>query len=126
MKHLVFSISLLLALLALGIFTSLGVQWVQEPIADQLEQAANAGFAENWEMAGSLFEKAQDRWETYRNALATIADHGPMEEIDSLFDELEFYRQAKDPALFSSLCNRLSQLAEAIGESLSFSWWNLL
>lgn len=126
MKHLIFSIALLLMLLAAGIFSSLRVQWVQEPIATQLEQAAQAGFSENWELAGSLFEKAQTRWNTYRNALATVTDHGPMEEIDSLFDELEFYRRAKDPVLFSSLCGRLSQLAEAVGESLRFSWWNLL
>ena len=126
MKQLWLSILLLTVLLAAGIFSSLGARWVQAPVADQLDHAAQAGFSENWELAEDLFRKAQTRWETYRNALATITDHGPMEEIDSLFGQLEFYRQAKDPVLFSSLCKRLSLLTEAIAESLSFSWWNLL
>lgn len=126
MKQLWVSIFLLAALLAGGLLTSWGARQVQEPIALQLEQASQAGFREDWEQAEALCAAARTRWETYRNALAAIADHGPMEEIDSLFGELEVYRQAKDPALFSGLCTRLSMKARSIWESLSLSWWNLL
>ena len=126
MKQFWIGILFLAVLLVGGIVSCAGVRWVQEPIADQLTQAAQAGFSENWELAEDLLEKAKTRWETYRNALATISDHGPMEEIDSLFGELEIYRLAQNPTLFSGLCSRLSLLCRAIAESLSLSWWNLL
>lgn len=126
MKQVWIAVFFLAVLLLGGIVSCVGVRWVQEPIAQQLEQAAQAGFSENWELAEDLLEKAQTRWHAYRHALATISDHGPMEEIDSLFGELEFYRLAKDPTLFSGLCKRLSLLCRAISESLSISWWNLL
>lgn len=126
MKQLWLSVLLLTVLLAAGLFSAFCVRWVQEPISSQLEQAAQAGFLENWEEAERLFHAAQARWETYRNALASITDHRPMEEIDSLFGELESYQKARDPVEFSSLCQRLSLLTRAVGEAHSLSWWNLL
>lgn len=126
MKQLWLGILLLTVLLAAGLFSAFCVRWVQEPISLQLEQAAQAGFSENWEDAEKLSTAAQARWETYRNALASITDHRPMEEIDSLFGELESYQKAKDPVQFSSLCQRLSLLTKAVGEAHSLSWWNLL
>ncbi len=126
MKQLWFGALLLIGLLIAGFGTSFGVRWVQEPITAQLEQAAQAGFREDWEQADALFTAAHARWEKYRSALATISDHGPMEEIDSLFGELEFYRKAADPIQFPALCKRLSQLTQAIGEALYLNWQNLL
>ena len=126
MKQFWIAILFLAVLLVGGIVSCVGVRRVQEPIVNHLEQAAQAGFSENWELAEDLLEKAKTRWETYRNALATISDHGPMEEIDSLFGELEIYRLAQNPTLFAGLCSRLSLLCRAIAESLSLSWWNLL
>ena len=126
MKQIWFGALLLIALLLAGIVSSLGIRWVQDPIASQLEQAAQAGFCENWDRADTLCAAAHTRWETYRNALATVADHEPMEEIDSLFGELELYRRARDPVLFSGLCQRLCLLTRAVGEAHSLSWWNLL
>lgn len=126
MKQLLFAIFLLILLLAVGVATMLGVRWVQAPISAQLEQAAQAGFSEDWSEAEKLCSAAQARWETYRDALAAFTDHRPMEEIDGLFGELESYKNAKDPVLFSSLCRRLSLLTQAIGEAQALSWWSLL
>ena len=126
MKQLAFGILLLAALLLGGIVSSCGIRWVQAPITAQLQQAAEAGLGEDWEQADALCDAAKTRWETYRHALAAVIDHGPMEEIDSLFGEMDVLRQAKDRVLFSSLCRRVSLLTQAIGESLSLNWWNLL
>ena len=126
MKPFTFPLLLLTVLLVGGIVSSYGVQWVQEPITQGLTQAAEAGFLENWDRAEALCDAARQRWEAYRHALAAVIDHEPMEEIDSLFGEMEVLRQAKDTVLFSSLCRRLSRLTDAIGDALSLSWWNLL
>ena len=126
MKPFAFPLLLLAALLIGGIVSSSWVRWVQEPITDGLELAAEAGALENWEQAKTLCDAARQRWEAYRHALAAVMDHRPMEEIDSLFGEMDFYRQAKNSALFSGICQRLSRMTQALGEALSFSWWNLL
>ena len=126
MKQLLFGIGLLLLLLVGGLLSSFGVRWVQAPIASQLEEAAEAGFLENWAEAEARFAAARSRWKRYNSVLASIADHGPMEEIDCLFGELEFYIRSRDPVLFAGLCSRLSQLAQALGETHLLRWWNLL
>ena len=48
MKPFAFPLLLLAALLIGGIVSSSWVRWVQEPITDGLEQAAEAGALENW------------------------------------------------------------------------------
>ena len=126
MKHLWIGVSLLICLLVAGGISSYGVQQAQKPLTEQLEQAADMGFQEDWAQAQKHFAAAQTRWEKYRKFLAAFVDHEPMEEIDSFFGQTELYIQAKDPVLFAGVCRRLSQLTEAIGEAHRLSWWNLL
>lgn len=126
MKQLWFGIGLLVLLLVGGIFSSFFIQQTQSPISAQLDRAADAGFLEKWEEAQQRFSSAQTRWEKHKKVLAAIADHGPMEEIDCLFEELEFYIRAEESAMFAGLCSRLSQLFRSLAESNLLSWWNLL
>lgn len=126
MKHLWIGATLLVCLLVAGGFSSYGVQQAQNPLTSQLKQAAEAGLREDWEQAEAFFVSAQTRWEKYRRFLAAFVDHKPMEEIDSLFGELEIYQKAKDPTHFAGVCSRLSQLAQAIRDAHRLSWWNLL
>jgi len=49
-----------------------------------------------------------------------------MDEIDSLFAQLEVFRQAGLWGDFSACCRRLSRLIEAMAEAHSLTWWNLL
>lgn len=126
MKHLWFGALLLGCLLASGAVSSYGVQQTQSRIVSQLEQAAEAGFSENWEQAEKFLTAAQGQWEKCRHFLAAFLDHDPMDEIDSLFGELKIYQKAKDSTLFAGLCQRLNQLAQAIRDSHKLNWWNLL
>jgi hypothetical protein len=126
MKQLWFGALLLIVLLLAGFASSVGIRWVQDPISSQLEQAAAAGFSEDWEQAEALFAAAQARWKTYRTLLSSISDHAPMDKIDGLFEELEIYKQARYPVLFSALCKQLSLLTRTIGEAHRLNWWNLL
>ena len=126
MKHLWIGALLLCCLLVLGAVVSYGVQQVQKPLTAQLEQAAEAGFGEDWTNAEGFLTAARDQWEKYRNFLAAVVDHKPMEEIDSLFGEVEVYQKIKDSTLFAGTCQKLGQLTQAIGEAYRLSWWNLL
>ena len=126
MKHLWIGALLLCCLLVLGAVVSYGVQQVQKPLTAQLEQAAMAGFEGDWSGAEDSLNAARDRWEKYRKFLAAVVDHKPMEEIDSLFGELEFYQKARNSTLFAGTCQKLGQLTQSIGESYRLNWWNLL
>ena len=109
-----------------GAAVSYGVQQVQKPLTAQLEQAAAAGFGGDWLDAEDFLTAAREQWEKYRNFLAAVVDHKPMEEIDSLFGQVEIYQKAKDSTLFAGTCQKLGQLTQAIGEAYRLSWWNLL
>lgn len=126
MKHLWIGVWLLAGLLVAGGVSSYGVQQAQEAVTAQLEQAAEAGLREEWDQAERFFAAAQARWEKYRKFLAAFVEHGPMEEVDSLFGELEQYQKGENALLFAGTCRRLSQMTQAIGEAHRLSWWNLL
>ena len=118
--------ALLAALLLLGIFSSLAMGLFHEPMAELLDRASEYALAENWEQAERLSDLAEDKWEEMWHFSASFADHGPMEEIDSLFAQLEVYRQVRDTVGFAAACASLSRQLEAMGDAHEMSWWNLL
>ena len=54
------------------------------------------------------------------------ADHAPMDEIDSLFAQMEVYAQARDSLHFGSYCARLAELITAVSDAHQLNWWNFL
>ena len=126
MKHFWAGIGLLAVLLALGLWTSHTMEDVHTPIADSLKLAAEKALS--GDAAGGVEDarKAQIQWERYRHATASVADHEPMEEADSLFAQLDSFIAAADMTRFAACCARLSELVRAISEAHTLSWWNLL
>ena len=126
MKRLWIGVSILLLLLGIGIGITLFADQVQTRISDMLTQAADAALIGDWDTAKTLSTAARDQWDANRNITASIAAHEPMEEIDSLFSQLEIYEKTRQVISFSSCCEALSIFTKAIGESQSVSWWSLL
>lgn len=126
MKRLWVGVLILLLLLGAGIGITVFADHVHTGISDTLVQAADAALAGDWDAATTLSAAARNRWNTYRNITASIADHEPMEEIDSLFSQLEVYETTRQALSFSACCEALSVFTKAIGESQSVSWWSLL
>ncbi len=119
-------VGLLIGLLVLGFGVSSAMDSAHREIADTLEQAAQAVFSGEVEEGVSQAEQAQRKWESCWKATASAADHEPMDEIDSLFAQMEMYRKFGDQTEFAACCRRLSQLVRAVGEAHAFNWWNLL
>lgn len=117
---------LLILLLAAGIGATLGMQRVCDPITRSLTSAADAVQTGQWEQAESQAQAARQRWEHYRDNVAAIASHEPMEEVEALFRALEIFSRQRDTVRFADCCARLTALTTAISESQSFSWWNVL
>ena len=62
----------------------------------------------------------------HQKTTAAVVDHEPMEEVESLFAQLDVYLKARDPVAYCACCASLEVFARAIGESHSVSWWSLL
>ena len=126
MRRLWIGFGVLAALLALGAAVSWGMDVVHRPAARQLEQAADAALAGNWQEAQRHADGAQSRWQRYRKFTASVADHTPMEEIESLFARVHICSAARDTVEFAASCAELSQKLLAMGEAHRLTWENLL
>ena len=119
-------IGILVVLLLIGIFVTLYTADAQDRIAQVLSESRESAAVGQWEKAAGKYFQARERWEKHRKSIASIVDHEPMEEADSLFAQLEVYLKARDPVAYCSCCASLEVFARAIGESHSVSWWSLL
>ncbi len=117
---------LLLFLLVIGGVSSWAMVRFTGPIGESMARAAEAALREDWAEAEALAGQARARWEKYWNFCAAFADHGPMENINGLFAQLEVYTQSRDIQNFAAVCAQLSEDTKAIGEAQSLTWWNLL
>jgi hypothetical protein len=116
----------LVLLLALGVGFTVGVAKQQEMLAKTVEKAQKAALSRDWEKAIPYAREARELWEKTRHFAASFADHAPLEQMDTLFSELEIYGKEVLAVEFASVCSYISNLAKAIGESQSVFWWNLL
>lgn len=126
MKRTGIGVGLLIALLLAGIFSARWMERHHMPLAGLLSQAARAAMAEEWEQAHTLTSHAEQAWSGKRRVTAAFADHGPMEEIDGLFAELEVFYLAGEQVHFATTCRDLSRKLEAMGDAHSLRWWNIL
>ncbi len=126
MKRLYIGITLLLFFLIAGILLTYSFCRIHAPLAKTLEDASQQAIDGDWKNAISLAESARERWETYRNFTAAVADHAPLEEMDTLFSQLEIYGKLRLSVEFADICTRLSQMAAAMEESQALTWWTML
>ena len=119
-------IAILLLLLAVSSGIWWGVERVHNNISQYLTQAQRAAEAEDWEKAGEYALYAKAEWERHFHFTAAFADHTPMDEMDGLFAELEVYVQNRESPHFEATCARLILLTQAMADSHSIAWWNVL
>ena len=123
MGRLFLGIGLLLGLLGLGLYSAWAINDTHKPMAASLEQAAQQ---QEQSAAKALLQQAQQDWARHLHATATLSEHDPLEEIESLFSQAQAYVNAGQMGDFSATCLRLSQLIRATAESHNPTWWNFL
>lgn len=126
MKRLWIGLALLLLLLIAGIFSTVAMEKFHHGLSRHLASTASAALEEDWEETGILLQQCRSRWARYRNFVAAGASHEAIEEIDSLYTQLELYFQRRDSLGFSLCCATLQHRTAALGEAQSINWWNLL
>ena len=126
MKRLWIGVAFLGAMLAVGVVLMVLFDRVHAPMSEDLRQASQMAMAQDWEKATALTHQARAEWKRYRNLIAAVADHEPLEEMEHLLEQLDVYAQQKRTADFSALCVELASLADAMLESQQLTWWNFL
>ena len=126
MKRIWLGIGALVVFFVLGLWCSHAMDKLHTSLAQKLEQAAEAALAGDLQTGVTLAQEAKNSWEAHWHQTAALADHTPMDEIDSLFAQLESYAQAGQISEFAAHCSRLSTLVAATAEAHALSWWNLL
>lgn len=119
MSRFLIGVGLMAVLLGVGLYSAYAIENSHEPIAQTLEQAAQA-------RDPMLLTQANQAWERRWHGTAILSDHGPMDEIDSLFAQAQAYAQAGSMEEFAALCLRLSQLIRATADEHQPTWWNFL
>ena len=126
MKRLWIGAALLLMLLAAGIFSTLAMGRFHHSLSHRLEAAASAALEEDWEQTREILHQCRSRWLRFQNCIAAAASHEPIEEIDSLYSQLDIYLIRRDSVGFALCCTALRHRTETLGEAQSINWWNLL
>ena len=121
-----YGLGILTVFLTLGLWAAWGMENMQVPVTEKLEQAAQTALNGQLDGGAVLAEQAESIWQQRRTLTAALADHGPMEEIDSLFSQVRIYAQSDRPAEFAAYCSRIAKLIEAVGEAHGLNWQNLL
>lgn len=126
MKRLWFGVALMAVLLALGIFETMSMTKLTEPISDSLSQAVKAAQTAEWSQAEQLTQKAEEKWKTNWDFFSSMNHHGPMEEIDSQFARAEALLESRASAEFAACCARLAEMIRALGDAHVVNLRNLL
>lgn len=126
MRHFWCGILTLILLLGICLLITGEIVRIHRPVAGFLEQAAIAGAKEEWPAARELVSKADKLWRYGHAFTAAVADHTPMDEIDSLFRRLPVLAAAEETVEFTAACRALAQKTEAMVQAHSWAWENLL
>jgi hypothetical protein len=118
-------IAILLVMLGLCLAVTGAMQKVYPVMASLLEDAALYAEAGNFPDAQEFARQASLLWDRCHRFTAALADHAPMDDMDSLFAELETYGKLEELPHFAALCRNLSRLARSMGENHGMLWWNI-
>lgn len=124
MKRSWIGLGILLVLLGASVVTAWAVNRIQQPIAQELAQAAEEAREENWEGVRTSLAAAKNRWDRWRKWVACVADHTPMEELNGLLVQLEQYAFAGEKTELAALCAEAATRALAIAQAHGLSWWS--
>ena len=126
MKRSWIGLAMLVVLLVIALLVTWGMDRIHEPIARELELAADCALTGQWEKAQILASSAGTEWEKWAHFRGCFADHSPMEEVDAEFARLMAYSAAGEEAEFAASCSALSKKVKAMGEAHGLSWWNVV
>ena len=125
-KRFYLGLGILALFLILGLAVTWGMERVSGPASQLLEQATEEILRGNLEEGVALAQKARGIWEKGWRAVALVADHSPMDEIDGLFAQMDYLAKAGDRIQLGACCARVAELVEAVADAHALTWWNII
>lgn len=125
-KRFYLGLLILVLLLALGLGTGFGMKAIHRPIEDDLSRAADLAEGGQQEASLQLAQNAYVRWQRFHSLTASCADHNPMDDTDTLFQEMLVYGQMGELPHFVASCRELAVLVRAMYDAHNFSLKNVL
>ncbi len=122
MKRLWIGCGVLALLLAVGITVSTAFCRIHGPVEDLLSEASRQAQAGDFAGARAKAGAAKEKWKTWQPFTAAFIDHGPMDEIDSLFAQLD----TAQAQTLGGLCAQLAELIHALTDTHLLYWWTVL
>lgn len=119
-------LGILVLFLGLGLFVSFGLARIHEPVSETFSRAAREALDGNLSEGISLARQAESRWQKYQKATASVADHTPMDEIESLLAEMKVFAEAEDGTHFAACCAQLSRMVQSVADAHDPGWENIL
>ena len=119
-------ICLLLGVLAGCLLIGKSVSNIESPVARQLNTATEEAENGDLQKAVATLQNAKSLWDNHREALASLSDHAPMDDIDTLIAETLSYGKSGLREEFLAGCRQLKILLESIVTDHNLTWWSLL
>lgn len=116
MNRIVIGAALLVALLAVSLFSAWQMGHIQEPIAAWMDEASRQSLRGEMTAAAQSAAKAEAAWHSSRIFTAALADHQPMEDIEGLFARLSAY-ESEDKSEYAALCAEIARRIRAVAEA---------
>lgn len=126
MKRCWFGAGLLIVLLAASLSVTWGMDKIHEPIAADLNQAAECAKLGDWRNAENFSRRAEESWNKWEHFRACFADHTPTEEVGAELAAMDTARQERETTDFAASCARAAKMVQAVGDAHALCWWNLL
>ena len=126
MKRCWFGAGLLIVLLAATLSVTWGMDKIHEPIAADLNQAAECAELGDWRNAENFSRRAEESWNKWEHFRACFADHTPTEEVGAELAAMDTARQERETTDFAASCARAAKMVQAVGDAHALCWWNLL
>ena len=126
MKRCWFGAGLLIVLLAASLSVTWGMDKIHEPIAADLNQAAECAELGDWRNAENFSRRAEESWNKWEHFRACFADHTPTEEVGAELAAMDTARQERETTDFAASCARAAKTVQAVGDAHALCWWNLL
>lgn len=116
---------LLAALLAVSLWGQQRMLSTHRHIAAVMRQAGEWVLVGRWELGESAAGEAMAAWQSARNFTAALADHQPLEDIESLMAQLPVRSTARDRFEYAAACADIARRIDAVAEAHVLSWSSL-
>ena len=125
-KRFYLGVTILALLLAICISAVIIMTLIHQPMETDLQEAAGLALSNDLEGALPLAQRAYDRWKKFHGITASFADHSPMDETDTLFQEMLVYGRTEELPHFAACCRELAVMTQAMYDAHVFSIKNFL